>query len=433
MDYRSDRAPVHPAASSSHTHPSSLPHRRWSQVSSVTDTSGPSHAHGRCESTTIDDTTRAYRTTATRQLNGTPRPLSPWKNRHTQPSSGRSSTLASQPVLVRSYSGGPDGPPETSSKMPLRRSFPFVGGSSSILTGRSAQRSGPELPSEQEFSIDGILRAIEPDIRSTLDSIGEICGRSKLSLANEYGSHIAPLGEIRAPPGGLGQVEEASPDHERQTDNVVIYDDEQSVADGREYVSFPLYGYVEQVRQAGGPVHNAGYQSMLAFSGGDGVSAQAQPDTPRSMVFNQTSDPSSSLAPPAATREFASKPRSSGRALLGSKSPSCADDPAQDISTPAVVSEMLLDAQAGGHPDASASSYAPLPPGVSNLSHDAPRNPCVGTSCRADATVLADVQALFGWLRNATQDSEGSRSEDTAEMRLRAMLQREAQRADPRA
>ncbi|KAG2415842.1 hypothetical protein HFD88_007034 [Aspergillus terreus] len=434
MDHRSNRLSAAGASSSSTTAPP-LPRRRWSHLSPVSDAAGPSHsAHpGRYESTSLDEATRAHRTTALRQLNGTPKPLSSWKNRQTQPSSsGRSSTLASQPVLVRSYSGGPDDPPETTSKMPLRRSFPFVGGGSSILTGRSSsRRSGPELPSEQDFSIDHILRAIEPNIRSTLDTIGEICGRSKLSLANEYGSHIAPLGEIRAPPGGLGPVEEASSDHERQgTDNVVIYDDETSVADGREYISFPLYGYVEHVRQTGGTVHNAGYQSMLAFSGGDAASVQAQPDTPRSVAFNQTVDPSSSLAPPP-TREFASKPRSSGRALLGKKIPSRADDHAQGMSTSAVVSEVLLDAQAGGRPDAAAAlpaSRLPLPSRADNLSYDGTQN--IWTTCRADSSVLTDVQALFGWLRHATQDGD-TRAEETAEMRLRAMLEREARSAGP--
>ena len=33
------------------------------------------------------------------------------------------------------------------------------------------------------------------DVKAEIDSIAEICGRSKLSLANEYGSHLPPHGE----------------------------------------------------------------------------------------------------------------------------------------------------------------------------------------------------------------------------------------------
>ena len=75
--------------------------------------------------------------------------------------------------------------------------------------GKQQRQPRATTPWEENFSIENILQAIEPNIRSTLDSIAEIYGRSKLSLANEHGSHLPPLGEIRAPP--LVTVEEASP------------------------------------------------------------------------------------------------------------------------------------------------------------------------------------------------------------------------------
>jgi hypothetical protein len=55
------------------------------------------------------------------------------------------------------------------------------------------------LPSVDAFSFDGILRAIEPDINEAIDGIAEIYARSKLSLADEYGAHLPPLGEINNP------------------------------------------------------------------------------------------------------------------------------------------------------------------------------------------------------------------------------------------
>ncbi|PYI12213.1 hypothetical protein BO78DRAFT_70793 [Aspergillus sclerotiicarbonarius CBS 121057] len=331
---------------------------------------------------------RPHPATALRRLNGNPRPSS-WRNHHRQ-ATARSSTLASQPILVRAYSGDPHDTSSTTT-MPARRSFPF-------LSGSGSQRRGPALPSEDDFSIDGILRAIEPNIRHTLDSIGEICGRSRLSLANEYGSHIAPLGEIRAPPGGLLTVEEASSDHERQTDNVAIYDDESSVADGRDHSSFPHYRYWDNARQTA-----TGFQSRTPFSG-DGSSTQVPPTTTRSAMTLQSAEDEALPM----TREFASKPRSSGRTLLGKQvKPGSRDR--TSILTPALVSEVLLDAQADANP-----INPPLETSQSHtLKESAPKR-------WLSPSLMAEVQALLGWLQHDAGDSKQA----TAEMRLRAMLER---------
>ncbi|PLB51884.1 hypothetical protein P170DRAFT_433784 [Aspergillus steynii IBT 23096] len=375
---------------------------------------------GRYEST-LDDSARAYRATALQQLNGAPRPLS-WKNRQTNHSASRSSTLATQPVLVRAYSGGPAEDRSPPSKMSLRRSFPFTGSS-------RAQQRGPEIPSDEEFSIDSILRAIEPNIRGTLDSIGEICGRSKLSLANEYGSHIAPLGEIRAPPGGLVTVEEASSDNERQAnDNVVIYDDENSVTDGRDHISFSHYGYFQHGRQPGMTSSHGAFHSMHPISEADVSSTQAQPLTPRSAGFNPGPDPDVDLGLPAASRESASKPRSYGRALLAKKAVSGTDQ-TQGILTPALVSEILLDAQADSHAVGSAPSSEPRrrsPKGHPRSRVDAVGDRESSSGESPKASVLGDVQALIGWLTQfAGYRADAGESKQTAEMRLRMTLERQ--------
>ncbi|KAL4870241.1 hypothetical protein BDV12DRAFT_63641 [Aspergillus spectabilis] len=332
----------------------------------------------------LDETTRAYRTTALRRLNGSPKALS-WKTRQAanNTASGRSSSLASQPVLVRSYSGVPDDK-HGSSKMPTRRSFLFPGSS-------NPQRREPELPSDEDFSIDGILRAIEPNIRSTLDSIGEICGRSKLSLANEYGSHIAPLGEIRAPPSGLLPVEEASSDHEGYSgDNIVIYDD--GNADGREHSPFSNYTFFDTLL----PPISAPVQATHA-----GPSGQ-QPDE-------------SHLDSLPTTREFASKPKAGGRALLGTTVTDI-DDRVQNILTPALVSEILLDAQANGRlkPD--------------HLLDQLPQTADISNQL-TDPSKPSDVQSLFRWLKQATCNDSSDSGQQTAEMRLRAMLERQNEQA----
>ncbi|KAL2787135.1 hypothetical protein BJX66DRAFT_18056 [Aspergillus keveii] len=340
----------------------------------------------------LDESTRAYRTTALRHLNGTPKPLS-WKARqaaNTSSSSGRSSSLVSQPVLVRSYSGGPDensGP----SKMPRRRPFMFPGTSTSTS---HSQRREPELPADEEFSIDGILRAIEPNIRSTLDSIGEICGRSKLSLANEYGSHIAPLGEIRAPPGGLLPVEEASSDHEGYSgDNIVIYDDD-NTADRQVHSPFSNYTFFDTLLPPiPGPSPTINAETPSGHLAPDGPAIDSLPTT----------------------REFASKPRAGGRALLATSAEINIDDRVQTILTPALVSEILLDAQANDH-----LSNQDLP--------EPPQSP--STSNRwSDPTKPSDMQSLFRWLKHAAWSDGGDIEHQTAEMRLRAMLERQAEQA----
>ncbi|KAL4753148.1 hypothetical protein BDW72DRAFT_169416 [Aspergillus terricola var. indicus] len=341
-----------------------------------------------CRYESLDETARAYRTSALRHLHGnsTPKPLS-WKTRQAaayNPSSNKSSSLASQPVLVRSYSGDPDdnsGP----SKMPARRSFPFPRASNT----QQRREPEPELPAGEEFSIDGILRAIEPNIRSTLDSIGEICGRSKLSLANEYGSHIAPLGEIRAPPGGLVTVEEASSVHEeRSGDNVVIYDDDNPV-DGRDHTPFSNYTF---------------FDALLPP-----ITAPSQP-VPATDHLDQQSNGQLPT-----TREFASKPKAGGRALLGTAERD--DDRVQSIFTPALVSEILLDAQANGRLKA---DHLPGQLSQADLSNQ-------WTSCGKSS----DVQSLFRWIKQAAWSDGCGIEQQTAESRLRATLERQNEPLSP--
>ncbi|KAL4972090.1 hypothetical protein BDW66DRAFT_144917 [Aspergillus desertorum] len=336
-----------------------------------------------CRYESLDEFARAHHTAALRHLHGnsTPKPLS-WKTRPA--SSGKFTSQAPQPVLVRSYSGDPDDNSDPS-KMPERRSF------LSPRTPNSQQRREPEpeIPAGEEFSIDGILRAIEPNIRSTLDSIGEICGRSKLSLANEYSSHIAPLGEIRAPPGGLLPVEEASSVHEEYSgDNVVIYDDDNTV-DGRDHTAFSNYTF---------------FDALLAP-----ITVPSQPVP----ANNQPSQHPSDQLP--TTREFASKPKTGGRALLGATGRD--DGQFQNILTPPVVSEILLDAQANGRLKA---NYLPDQLSQTDLSNH-----------WTDYSKPSDVQSLFRWLKQAAWSDGCEVSQQTAESRLRATLKRQNEPVSP--
>lgn len=106
-----------------------------------------------------------------------------------------------------------------------------------------------ELPPVSDFTIDGILSAIQPDIEGTLDAIAEIMGRSRLSLANEYDSHMPPQGEIRASSrSALLPVEEASSSNEQlAADNVIIVPEDASLIDGSHGGS-AAYGLLERLR-----------------------------------------------------------------------------------------------------------------------------------------------------------------------------------------
>lgn len=278
-----------------------------------------------------------------------------------------------------------------------RRSFPFLGGPGSGSGSNSREtKAAPKLPSAEEFSIEGILRAIEPNIQHTLDAIAELYGRSKLSLANEYGSHIAPLGEIRAAPASgcgyhhLVAVDEVSSEQERQQqqqdgDDVDLYDDDM--------------GRYTQGLSSGG------IRAQGVMPPGDRSSVQAEPDTPRS-----STETIPGLEPLVADvrampvlRDFASRPRSSGKTLLGRTTQSTPDAQVQHIITPAVLSEVHLNAQAEN----------PQPVDMEPISHE---REVRGSGSWFPAM---NVQAFFSWMTRGKSDS---RPRQSAEMQLRGLL-----------
>lgn len=108
----------------------------------------------------------------------------PFRHRATK-STGSNTSITSQPVLVRTYS--------RIERARTASADPSIGGVPQSMTAST------NLPSVDAFSFDGILRAIEPEINEAIDGIAEIYARSKLSLADEYGAHLPPQGEISTP------------------------------------------------------------------------------------------------------------------------------------------------------------------------------------------------------------------------------------------
>ncbi|MCJ1396571.1 hypothetical protein MMC18_009462 [Xylographa bjoerkii] len=96
------------------------------------------------------------------------------------------STTTSAPILVNP-SPFPSMATTTSPRSSNHPRYPASKGSP-----RSSKHALPPLSA---FSFADILASIDMDVKAEIDGIAEICGRSKLSLANEYGSHLPPHGE----------------------------------------------------------------------------------------------------------------------------------------------------------------------------------------------------------------------------------------------
>ena len=125
----------------------------------------------------------SHRTTAIRQLNG----LISKKSSPTGAITGGPHANSTQPVVVRTYD----------SKMKFTKSQKAKETGSSL--DDISEEIKYELPPLSAFSFQEILAAIDPDIRGSIDQMAEICGRSRLSLANEYDSHRPPHGELDMP------------------------------------------------------------------------------------------------------------------------------------------------------------------------------------------------------------------------------------------
>ena len=66
------------------------------------------------------------------------------------------------------------------------------------LVGGHCGRS-QALPPVSSYAFADILRAADgPDLQLAIDGIAEICAKNRMSLADEYSSHLPPLGEITA-------------------------------------------------------------------------------------------------------------------------------------------------------------------------------------------------------------------------------------------
>ncbi len=145
-----------------------------------------------------------------------------------------STTIPSQPVLLRVHSADASIQIHPRSRPPKPRKI------------MSRDR---ELPPVQEYSIQGILAAIQEDIEEDVNAISEILGRSRLVLADQHESHLPPQGEIMAVNNPLQAVAEASSSNERlaATDDVLILREDASLVDGS-HTGSAAYGLLERAQ-----------------------------------------------------------------------------------------------------------------------------------------------------------------------------------------
>merc|ERR1712070_312224 len=86
--------------------------------------------------------------------------------------------IMTAPVLVKAYSG-------------------TRGNTSTVSSARPAAIQ--PLPPVSSYAFADILRSADcPEFQHAINGIAEICAKSRLSLADEYASHLPPLGEITA-------------------------------------------------------------------------------------------------------------------------------------------------------------------------------------------------------------------------------------------
>ncbi|MCJ1301009.1 hypothetical protein MMC08_003808 [Hypocenomyce scalaris] len=254
----------------------------------------PSHTdHPGGGTSNFDEATRAHRTAALRRLNGT-------ATKPTKPGSAASS----QPVLVRSHS----------IDMPSPKAA--VPGKSERVQDKSVEKSNYELPPLEAFSFQEILQSINSEITVPIDNIAEICGRSKMSLSNEYSSHLPPQAEFSQ---GISHganhsldavlhprlltVDEASSSHER------LWEDNEQEVDGMRLpmqerrhsraksASWALLGaqhgtQQEHVARTAAPITETSQMTQVSSSL-EGLAKAEQP--PGSLTRPQSETPASSV------------------------------------------------------------------------------------------------------------------------------------------
>ena len=122
------------------------------------------------------------------------------------PASAKVPNLAHQAALRRSSIKKEDPasastPESTSSNKsgPVLVCKPLVKADMSKRSKPKVHSDSPRMPPLESFSFQDILASIGPEGDASIEAIAEICGRTKMSLAEEHASHLPPQSQLVAP------------------------------------------------------------------------------------------------------------------------------------------------------------------------------------------------------------------------------------------
>lgn len=254
----------------------------------------------------------------------------------------------------------------------------------------------PGMPAREEFSMQGMLHAIQEDVEGDINTIAEALGRSRLVLADQHDSHMPPQGEIRGSP--LHGIEEIDADFDH--DNILIARSDGSFVEGSDAGS-AAYGLLQRLQVRPLP------QRITSEVPLDTVSPDFSPG------------PTRTLSSPAAVQQVQTTETVEIRPYRTAHSVQ-AGGPA-----PAVVSETYLSAEANG-------AHGPAAPTVSEAGRQYPlytrddvrlfeSNVQSMRDIRAASQgQLTAVSSYMSWLPWGHNDD----SEQSAESTLRGLLSR---------
>lgn len=79
----------------------------------------------------------------------------------------------------------------------LVKAYPTTAAATSTVMRRAYSQPKENLPPISSYAFTDILRAADSkDFQHALDGIAEICAKNRMSLSDEYSSHLPPTGEI---------------------------------------------------------------------------------------------------------------------------------------------------------------------------------------------------------------------------------------------
>lgn len=164
------------------------------------------------------------------------------------------------PVLVRAYTGTT---------------------SSASRTHRAGSHETQALPPVSSYAFADILRSADcPDFQNAIGGIAELCAKNRMSLADEYASHMPPLGEITAASSVAARPHLSRPGIRRPLTSVPEASSSSSESSRKSLRKRAIFGFRRQQYQVGDSVRQIRIGSMgRMVSAGSTVALAANEDT----------------------------------------------------------------------------------------------------------------------------------------------------------